>query len=61
MRPAPFRASLDDEPACRMVMLSAIGQHLQTRYAEQEREPVPERLRMLLQRLSAAEAGSASR
>lgn len=59
MRPAPFRSLLDDT-ACRMEMLSAIGQQLRARYAEQEPEPLPERLRTLVQRLTAAEEPASS-
>jgi hypothetical protein len=43
-----------------MEMLSAIGQQLRARYAEQEPEPLPERLRTLVQRLTAAEEPASS-
>jgi hypothetical protein len=60
MRHAAFRSLLDDA-ACRMEMLSAIGQQLRARYSEQEPEPMPERLRSLLERLTTAETLRSSR
>jgi hypothetical protein len=41
-----------------MEMLTAIGQQLRARYSEQEPDPMPERLRTLLERLTAAESSS---
>jgi hypothetical protein len=59
MRPDPFRSLLDDA-ACKMEILSSIGQKLREQYAEQTAGPMPERMQTLLQRLAGAERRSHS-
>ena len=54
MRPDPFRSLLDGA-ACRMEILSSVGQQLREYYAEQMTAPVPEHLQNLLQRLAGSE------
>jgi hypothetical protein len=57
MRPDPFRSLLDDA-ACKMEILSSIGQKLREQYAEQTNGSTPEHLQVLLQQLAGAEQRS---